>query len=124
MGNFQFPKEERLHRKKAIEDLFQKGTSFSSFPLKVIFVPRPASAGPKSEVLITVPSRTFRKATERNTLKRRIREGYRLNKTLLTKPTTFSLAYIYIAKEILPSATIHQAIQSSLRRLNRHETKD
>lgn len=124
MGNFRFPKEERLTRKKVIEDLFQHGSSFSSFPLKVIFAPLDDHSSKKNQVLISVPVRTFKKATDRNTLKRRIREGYRLNKGVVTTSTPYSLAYIYIAKEILPSATIHQAIQSSLRRLNRYENKD
>lgn len=124
MGNFRFPKEERLTKKKVIEDLFQKGASFSSFPLKVIFTTHPGKSTTKNQVLVTVPARTFKKATDRNTLKRRIREGYRLNKGLLTLPLTFSLAYIYIAKEILPSPTIHLAIQSSLRRLNQYESKN
>lgn len=123
MGAFRFPKEERLSRKKIIEDLFEKGSSFSVFPLKVIYRPLPDSETPH-QVLVTVPARNFRKATDRNTLKRRIREGYRLNKAQLTASTHFSLAYIYTAREILPSATIHQAIQSSLQRLNRYEKKD
>ena len=123
MGNFRFPKEERLTRKKVIEDLFQQGSSFSAFPLKVIFTIQVDTLA-KTQVLISVPTRTFKKATDRNTLKRRIREGYRLNKALLTASTPISLAYIYIAREILPSSTIHLAIQTSLRRLNRHENKN
>jgi len=123
MGAFRFPKSERLNRKRIIEELFQKGSSFSSFPLKVIFKTQ-EHPGALHQVLVTVPSRNFRKATDRNTLKRRIREGYRLNKALLTVSTRFSLAYIYTAKEVLPSATIHKAIQSSLQRLNRYEKKD
>ena len=123
MGTFRFQKEERLTKKKAIEELFAHGSSFSSFPLKVIFT-APAG-GPQSgnQVLVSVPAKNFRKATDRNTLKRRIREGFRLNKALLTSSTAFSLAYIYIAKEILPSSAIHQAIQASLRRLNQYENK-
>jgi ribonuclease P protein component len=121
MGNHRFSKEERLTRKKVIEFLFNKGKSFTSFPLKLIFLP---SAQAPTQVLITVPARNFPKATDRNTLKRRIREGYRLNKDLLTPSTPFSLAYIYTAREILPSSKIHQAIQSLLVRLNRHEKKD
>ena len=123
MGNFRFQKAERLTRKKIIEELFDKGSSFLAFPLKVIFRPQPADA-PGHQVLITVLARIFRKATNRNTLKRRIREGYRLNKAMLAASPRLSVAYIYIAREVLPSSTIHQAIRLSLQRLNRHEKKD
>lgn len=123
MGGFRFQKTERLIGKKAIEELFAKGRSFSAFPLKVLFTPQPTTA-PQHQILVTVPARTFRKATDRNTLKRRIREGYRLNKGMLGASPRFSLAYIYIAREVLPSSTIHQAVQASLQRLNRYEKKD
>ncbi|MDZ4716215.1 MAG: ribonuclease P protein component [Cytophagales bacterium] len=123
MGDFRFQKEEKLTKKKAIEELFEKGTSFSSFPLRVIFTPRTEPAS-QTQVLISVPVKNFKKAVDRNTLKRRIREGYRLNKATLNSTSKFSLAYIYIAKEILSSSTIHQAIQTSLARLNRYEKKN
>jgi len=122
MGSFRFSKDARLSGRKAIENLFENGRSFSAFPLKVIFE-LCQSADQASKVLITVPARTFRKATDRNKLKRRIREGYRLNKSLLSSTSAFTVAYIYIAKEVLPSSTIHEAIQSSLRRLNRYDKK-
>lgn len=120
MGNYSFSKEERLTLKKVIGSLFDDGKSFTAFPLKVLFLP---SSQAPTKVLITVPARNFPKATERNTIKRRIREGYRLNKALLATSTPFSLAYIYTAREVLPSSKIHQAIQSSLTRLNRYEKK-
>ncbi len=120
---FRLQKAERLSRKRNIEELFKKGRSFTTFPLKVLYQPR-KDPGTRHQVLITVPARTFSKATDRNTLKRRIREGYRLNKALLTASTPLCLAYIYTAREVMPSTTIHQAIQASLQRLNRYEKKD
>ncbi len=123
MGNFSFRKEERLSRKKIIEGLFKKGPSRLFFPLKVIATPHPDPVQPVHQVLISVPVRNFKKAVDRNTLKRRIREGYRLNKALLQVSPALCVAYIYIAKEILPSATIHQAILSSLESL-KHEKKN
>jgi len=122
MGKFRFPKKERLSRKKVIEELFKKGSSLSFFPLRVLFLASPGAAS--HQVLITAPTKNFKRAVDRNMLKRRIREGFRLNKTLLRASPTFCLAYIYIAKEILPSITIHKAIQSSLERLNVYEKKD
>ena len=124
MGNSSFVKEERLSRKKVIEALFQTGSSYLVFPLKVIFLPHPDPTQNHHQILITAPLKNFKKATDRNTLKRRIREGYRLNKSLYTASPSFCLAYIYIAKEILPSITIHKAIRSSLERLNHYEKKD
>ncbi len=87
------------------------------FPLRLIYMPHPGPAPKTHQVLITVPSKNFRKATDRNTLKRRIREGYRLNKALLPPPPALCVAYIYIAKEILPSSAIHLAVRSSLEKL-------
>ena len=107
-----------------MEELFEKGSSFLAFPLKIILLPQPDSAQPVHKALISAPSKSFKKAVNRNTIKRRIREGYRLNKTLLSTSPTLCLAYIYIAKEILPSAKIHQSIRTSLERLNTHEKKD
>jgi ribonuclease P protein component len=124
MGNFRFQKEERLNRKKVIDELFKRGSSRLFFPLKIIFLPHPESSSPLHQILITIPMRNFKRAADRNTLKRRIREGYRLHKTLFPASPAFCLAYIYIAKEILPSAVIHQSIRSSLEQLKGYEKKN
>jgi ribonuclease P protein component len=65
---------------------------------------------PTHQVLITVSSRNFKRAVDRNSVKRRIREAYRLNKESLITPKKLLLAYIYVAKEILPSAIIHEKL--------------
>ena len=124
MGKFRFGKEEKLNKKKFIEELFETGSSFSAFPLKVIHIPKPAGGRNVHQVLITVPTKNFPKAVDRNTIKRRIREGYRLNKTLFQVSSPLCIAYIYIAKEVLTTPIIHKAIQTTLERLSRYETKN
>jgi ribonuclease P protein component len=123
MGAFRFGKEERLSKKKIIEELFAKGSSRQAFPLKIIFIRHPDNGQTLHQVLITVPVKNFKKAVDRNTLKRRIREGYRLNKALLPASPTLCIAYIYIAKEILPSATIHKSICASMKGLSDYYEK-
>jgi len=114
MEKFTLKKSERLSQEKLIQELFNKGSSFYLYPFKVIFFP---NEGPTNQVMASVPKSIFKRAVDRNTIKRRIREGYRLNKAKLLQDKFFSIAYIYTAKEILPSALIHQKIVLSFDKL-------
>lgn len=116
---FSFKKAERLSKKKLIQELFSKGSSFYLHPFKVIYLKSTDSE--VNQILISVPKSNFKRAVDRNTIKRRIREGYRLNKSALTSDKNFLIAYIYSAKEILPSAVIHQKIILSFNKLPRNE---
>ena len=116
MEKYTLKKSERLSQKKLIEELFDKGSSFYLYPFKVFFLP---GDKPVNQVMVTVPKSIFKRAVDRNTIKRRFREGYRLNKAKLVSDNFFSIAYIYTAKEILPSALIHQKIVLSFDKLNR-----
>jgi ribonuclease P protein component len=114
MEKFTFKKSERLSEKKLIQELFDRGSSFYLYPFKVFFLP---SEKPVHQILTSVPKNIFRRAVDRNMIKRRMREGYRINKTKLRSDQFFSIAYIYTAREILPSAIVHQKIVSSFAKL-------
>ncbi len=122
MGKFSFSKGERLHSRKNIQELFDKGSSFYLHPFKVLFRKKKELILPSNQVLISVSSKNFGRAVDRNKIKRRVREGYRLNKEIL-KAEKLQIAYIYIAKEILPSQIIHQKIRESLVTLNNRNEK-
>ncbi|MCE7994611.1 MAG: ribonuclease P protein component [Roseivirga sp.] len=114
-----FPKTERLHSKKIIQELFQKGSFFYSYPFKVIFLT--SEEAPSHQVLISVSKRKFKNAVDRNLIKRRIREAYRLNKHVLYSEQeaqpSLSIAYIYTGKEIPTYQFIETKLSKSLRRL-------
>src|SRR5580698_8922914 len=77
---YTFTKEERLCNKKLIHELFHKGSSFLCYPFKVSWL---AVAEPQqfpAQVLLSVSKKRFKHAVDRNLLKRRIREAYRLGK--------------------------------------------
>lgn len=116
-----FRKEERLHKEKLIEELFSKGSSFHSFPFKVYFLPNPDQAVPHNQVLISVPKKTFKKATDRNLIKRRIREAFRLNKFAIAASQKLMIAYIYTAKEILTFAQIQERLVKTFNRFDHVE---
>jgi ribonuclease P protein component len=84
-----FTKGERLCSVTAVRDLFAAGSTLSIPPLRIIYRIMPEDkASVPVRVLISVPKRYFRKAVQRNLIRRRIREAYRKNK--ITLINTFS----------------------------------
>lgn len=75
-----FTKEERLCNKKSIADLFHKGSSFLLYPYRIVYYVSQESPF-KCQVLISVPKKRFKRAVDRNKIKRKIRESYRLQKS-------------------------------------------
>ena len=117
MGKFTFRKEERLYKEKIIQELFEKGSSFYIYPFKVYFMQNPDASRTSHQVLISVSKKNFKRAVDRNSIKRRIREAYRLNKNLLHGQNKLAIAYIYSVKEILPTAQIQERLVKTFKRL-------
>jgi len=115
-----FSKSERLSSEILIKELFAKGSSFYLYPFKFLFFEK-EEAEQKCQVLITVPKRNFKRAVDRNLLKRRIREAYRLNKTEYLFPnlgdSNYSLGFLYTAKDKLPFDIIEKKLILVLERL-------
>jgi ribonuclease P protein component len=71
--------------------------------------------------MISVSKKNFKRAVDRNLIKRRIRESYRLNKNLLPDSPLYVIAYIYSAKEILTFAQIQERLVKTLNRFDHVE---
>ena len=78
---YTFKKEERLCSKRLLEKLFHNGSSFLLYPYRIVWLAEKLPAEVPVQVVINVPKRRFKKAVDRNLIKRRIREIYRLNKS-------------------------------------------
>ena len=80
-------KDERLKREQHIETLFRTGKAFSVFPVRVLWHLVPLAEGEQftTRAGFSVPKKKFKHATDRNRIKRLLRESWRLQKhTLLT----------------------------------------
>lgn len=123
LAKLTFKKQERLHKEKLIQELFERGSSFYFYPFKVLVKLNPDNTFRVHQVLISVSRKNFKKAVDRNLIKRRIRESFRLNKNLLQATPKFLIAYIYTAKEILTFAQIQERLVKTLNRFDHVEKK-
>jgi len=100
---YTFTKEERLCNKRLIDGLFHSGSSFLCYPFKVSWRIDTEMTTP-AQVLFGVPKKRFKHAIDRNLIKRRMREAYRLNKQEqlynVLGETKLILALNYVGKEI------------------------
>lgn len=114
-----FHKQERLYGKKAIDLLFAKGMSLSHQPIKLIYKTALSSQLYPAKTMFVVPKKKFKHAHDRNLLKRRMREAYRLCKNgyydkLNGKGLKVNCAFIFIQNQIADFDTIDKAIQALL----------
>ncbi|MFY0607841.1 MAG: ribonuclease P protein component [Cyclobacteriaceae bacterium] len=118
--SFSFPQKENLKGKKLIEELFKNGSSFYFHPLLVKVLPESDKTIKHNRVLFSVPKKKFKRAVDRNLLKRRMRESYRLNKPALFPPSVnqfYQIAFVYTDKSILPYSAINEKLIQALERL-------
>ena len=118
---FTLKKDERLKRRKIIEQLFSEGRAVTAFPIRVQYkmvdqLAVPLQAG------FSVSSRNFKRAVDRNRIKRLMREAYRLQKlpleqALQTKEQQLALFLIYTGKELPAYALVKEKVEVVLKKL-------
>jgi ribonuclease P protein component len=119
---FQFPKKQKLCGEKVIERLFANGKSISEKPFRAIWNFEKNNDQVCVKSLIVVSKKRLKLAVERNVVKRRIKEAYRLQKKQLEcflegTNQQLNLAIIYQEEEILDYKTLEEKINLLLSRL-------
>jgi len=117
--NYRLPKCERLHADKLIKELFSEGSSFFLYPFKVLFYVKGESEKGTVQVLFSVSKKKIKKANQRNLVRRRIKEAYRLNKSLLTLDSKdISVGLIYVASDLMEFSDLQSKIIPILKKLS------
>ena len=79
-----FNRTERLKQKRLFDALFSGAKRSFAHPLLAIWKPMPLPAKVPIQIGFSVPKKAYKKASDRNTIKRKLREAYRLQKSFLT----------------------------------------
>ena len=124
-----FKKEERLSKKILISKLFDEGKKIYMYAFRVTILKYPVPSPYPVQLLISVPRSLFKKATDRNRIKRLIREGYRKNKHLLyesleERHEQMMICLQYTPKEILSYQFIREKIIVLLQRLKEYNAEN
>ena len=107
-----FTYQDRLKSRKAIAQVFETGGQLFQYPIKVFYLitaDQPATV----QMSVSVPKKKFKKATDRNQIKRRMREAFRLNRTEDPAQTSLATMWVYIGKE----TESYDKIESASRKL-------
>lgn len=123
--SFSLSRQERLKSRKLIEQLFSEGKTMSVFPFLLKYMDLPPSAkDPHSSLQmgVTVSKKHFKRAVDRNRIKRLTREAYRLSKQELQQKLENSdkqllLFFIFTGKELPDFLLVKEKVQVILRKL-------
>jgi ribonuclease P protein component len=117
---FSLGKAERLKSRKIIEQLFGEGKSFAVFPYRVFYLQ--ATGAANLQAGFGASAKNFKRAVDRNRIKRLTREAYRLQKQSLYDKLKennqhFALFLIYTGKELPVYALVYEKMGIILQRL-------
>ncbi len=120
--DFKLKKDEKLCSRTAVDLLFGEGKSLMAFPLRAAYRLRPRGEH-SVQFLISIPKKRIRHAVGRVTLRRRVREAYRLNRReLLQAPLGetgwgVDIAFVYLDSSLAPYSVINEKMISLLTRI-------
>lgn len=123
---FTLGKNERLKSRKQIEQLFKEGRSFAVTPFRIYYLFNETLNAEGSifnvQFGVGVSNKNFKKAVDRNRIKRLIKEAWRLQKNELSEKTKavqkkLNVFFIYTGKELPDFTTVKDKVAVALKKL-------
>ena len=119
---FSYGKAEKLKSRKLLDQLFSEGKNFSIFPLKIFYLLSAVPLDFPLKIGVGVSSRNFKKAVQRNRVKRILREAYRTQKQplhdyLKANEKQVAVFLLYIDKALPATEKIKNIMPAVLEKL-------
>ena len=121
-----FGKKEKLKSRVLIDKLFKEGRDIKKYPLLLLYLPLENSSEVNIKAGVSVSKRNFKKAVDRNEIKRLMREAFRKNKYLVTSNLKgrYVLMFIYTGRGKVPYQKLFSSIEDLLKKLEQQEKND
>jgi len=123
--SFSFKKNERITSKILLQNMIDRGTLLFVYPIKCYaFFFSVIDVKDSNQIAIAVPKRIFKRAVDRNRVKRIIREAYRLNSKQILVPLTIdktkkvALLFVFVGKEMPDYRLIEKAMVDLLKKVS------
>ncbi|WP_459210219.1 ribonuclease P protein component [Aquimarina rhabdastrellae] len=123
--NERLGKEEKLKSKKLIDSLFSEGKSTAKYPIRLVYRELDQESSFPIQIAVSVSKRNFKKAVDRNHIKRFLREAYRKNKYLVQDATDrkFIFMFLYVGKDLKDFTTINIKMKKLIEKFIEQEIK-
>ncbi|MDX1446192.1 ribonuclease P protein component [Lishizhenia sp.] len=118
-----FGKEYKLCSRKIIDALFSEGEGIKSYPFMIRYQITSLPKEIPFQIVITAPKRNFKRAVDRNRIKRLMREVFRKNRQeleegLKEKNQQLALFIMYTGRELPDYDLIETKLKKALVKLN------
>ncbi len=125
-ASYTYNKHQKLKSRKVIAALFQNGKSLHASPVRVIYTieNKEENNASISKAAVSVSSRHFKKAVQRNRIKRLLRECWRLEKNklesvLIAHQLKATLFFVYTGTQMPELVEINQQTKKLIERISK-----
>ena len=121
------PKIQRLKSEKAIQHIFAVGQSLFFYPIKIQYKLEESTVSAQKTPLqfgVSVSKKSFKRAVDRNLIKRRMRECFRKQKFVLenvlqSENKNLKCMIIFVAKEKIEYETLFTSMAVLIKKINK-----